>query len=152
MRYVREIEFNFQNFSFSVVGKEAQRIYNGQLQNPFAADHQHYEIRLDGITRLISKDSILYIDVLDFKEANLLHESMDRKYNAIIERLQLSDDKDKWYCWMINNGALCVDYGYAQKPDILTSDPKVVQMAKDLLDMQLELDHLLAELEQVNRK
>lgn len=140
--YIKAVKFHFSNGdSFEVKGGEAQRIYDYEFEN----SSPYIEVRFDGFRRLVARNSILFVDVEENKEANQLMDKMKQLYNTICTLEDIPWDNEwEWEYWFIHNNSLCV--GDEEDHEVLSDDPQVVALAAELFEMQRELDKLVGTL------
>lgn len=138
--YIKQIKlyFNTNDKALEVVGSEAQRIFESQLERVVS-------VTVDGKMLFIPRSSILYIEAIPHEEANSLQRKIDDMKRDLFEEIDAHVDVDILYFehWELERGKLKVfDAGIKT---VWVDEPCFIQTYKEIIDMEQKLAKLVGE-------
>lgn len=136
-KYISSIHIHFTTVTepFIIMGKEAQFLYDS---DKIYLDTSSIHVNMDHSIRIIPRNNILYVDIVENTEANQIYAQINHKFEVIQTLTHIRNYH--WRSWCVKNGE-CYVKSNSGKYTKVSSDPKVSQLVKEIhkLDDQLKL-------------
>jgi hypothetical protein len=143
--YIKSIKFHFNtnNKILEVVGQEAQRIFESQLERVVS-------VTVDGKMLFIPRSSILYIEAQPHEEANVLAREIAMKRQELVEEIKAYIDAGyilkKFEEWELKGKRLRVGYGgFGSRETVSVDEPCIIQTYQEIVRLSEKLAELVGE-------